>query len=376
MKIASISEDGCEAVLAFRGPGEVLGELVLGEARVDRARLDAGVAVDALLGVDVEHLDLVVVGLVGRRVDAVDRADLDAGVVLGADAGLGDDVGHGGRSGRDRTRLPARARCSPAPPGCSDRRCCGASRARRAGPLPRPRPAAPRRRARAGPDRDRRPGRSRRLPPCAARRRTVVHLAGSDRDQPRGTIEELDGLRDLAPGCGPPSAPASSTSCFFSTPLGATPHHPRASHRAKALAERAVARRALATTTSPARSSTRPATAGSRGSTACLLPAVPAGRRAAARARSRSGPRTSPTACWPRWSAGDDAHARFELAGPESLTHREVVELAPARRAAAAAGCSPIPLALLRAARCAATRRSPARPRWRPGTRPSCSRSR
>ena len=40
-------------------------------------------------------LDLVVVRLVRRRVDAVDRADLDARVVLGADAGLCDDVCHG-----------------------------------------------------------------------------------------------------------------------------------------------------------------------------------------------------------------------------------------------------------------------------------------
>ena len=36
----------------------LLGELVLGEAGVDRARLDAGVAVDALVGVDVELLDV------------------------------------------------------------------------------------------------------------------------------------------------------------------------------------------------------------------------------------------------------------------------------------------------------------------------------
>ena len=47
-------------------------QLVLGEAGVDRAGLDAGVAVDALVRVDVEHLDRVVVGLVRRRVDAVD----------------------------------------------------------------------------------------------------------------------------------------------------------------------------------------------------------------------------------------------------------------------------------------------------------------
>jgi hypothetical protein len=33
-------------------------------------------------GVDVEHLGLVVIGLVGSRVDAIHRADLDAGIVL------------------------------------------------------------------------------------------------------------------------------------------------------------------------------------------------------------------------------------------------------------------------------------------------------
>src|SRR2546423_3196992 len=73
-------------------------ELVLGEAGVHRAGLDAGVAVDALVGVDVEHLDLVVVGLVRRRVDAVDGTDLDARVVLGPDAGLCDYIGHFARS--------------------------------------------------------------------------------------------------------------------------------------------------------------------------------------------------------------------------------------------------------------------------------------
>src|SRR5918998_1467860 len=77
----------------------LLGQLVLGEARVHGAGLDAGIAVDALLGIDEEHLDLVVVGLVGRRMDAVDRADLDAGVVLGSDAGLGDDIGHAPNGG-------------------------------------------------------------------------------------------------------------------------------------------------------------------------------------------------------------------------------------------------------------------------------------
>ena len=71
----------------------LLGELVLGEAGVDGAGLDAGVAVDALVGIDEELLLGLVVGLVGRRVDAIDRADLDARVVLLADAGLCDHVG-------------------------------------------------------------------------------------------------------------------------------------------------------------------------------------------------------------------------------------------------------------------------------------------
>jgi lysophospholipase L1-like esterase len=87
------------ALVILQVQGDVLRplvrQLVLGEAGVDRARLDAGIAVDALLRVDVEHLDLVVVGLIRRRMDAVDRTDLDARVVLGTDARLGDDVGHG-----------------------------------------------------------------------------------------------------------------------------------------------------------------------------------------------------------------------------------------------------------------------------------------
>src|SRR3954470_12116471 len=78
----------------LREPLPLVGQLVLGEAGVDRACLDAGVAVDALLRVDVELLDVVVVRLVRRGVDAVDRADLDARVVLGVDAGLGDHIGH------------------------------------------------------------------------------------------------------------------------------------------------------------------------------------------------------------------------------------------------------------------------------------------
>src|SRR4029453_18896849 len=67
-------------------PGEVLGvplgvarplrgKLVFREAGVDGTSLDAGIAVDALVGIDVEHLDRLVVGFVGGRVDAVNRTN-------------------------------------------------------------------------------------------------------------------------------------------------------------------------------------------------------------------------------------------------------------------------------------------------------------
>ena len=54
-----------EAALRSANRGPLVGQLVFSEARVDRARLDAGVAVDALVRVDVELFDLVVVRLVG-----------------------------------------------------------------------------------------------------------------------------------------------------------------------------------------------------------------------------------------------------------------------------------------------------------------------
>src|ERR1039458_8884144 len=67
-------------------------DVLLGEDRVDGARIDACTAIDALIRVDENHP--VIVGLV----DAVHGADLDAGLVLQVDASLSDDVGHAGWS--------------------------------------------------------------------------------------------------------------------------------------------------------------------------------------------------------------------------------------------------------------------------------------
>ena len=77
--------------------------------------------------------------------------------------------------------------------------------------------------------------------------RTVVHLAGAWRDQPAAGLEELNGLatwRLLR------AAERAGVERFlFLSPLGATPQHPLRVHRAKALAEAAMADAALATTT-------------------------------------------------------------------------------------------------------------------------------
>ena len=77
--------------------------------------------------------------------------------------------------------------------------------------------------------------------------RAVVHLAASDRDQPRATVEELDGLaavRLLR------AAERAGVERFLWTPhLGATPHHPSRVLRAEALAALAVDRSPLATAT-------------------------------------------------------------------------------------------------------------------------------
>jgi NADH dehydrogenase len=176
---------------------------------------------------------------------------------------------------------------------------------------------------------------------------TVVHLAGGARDQPRATVEELNGLaawRLLR------AAERVGVRHFvWIAPLGATPHHPMRMQRAKALAATAVAESAIPTTTLAHSLIYSP---GDRHllwlERLGYLPAVPLVGRGIARTQ-------------PIWvedaadcvlAALDDPprrHARHELAGPDTLTQREVVRLvlaAAGRRRRAV----PLPLAGLRAA--------------------------
>ena len=152
--------------------------------------------------------------------------------------------------------------------------------------------------------------------------RTVVHLAGAIRDQPHGSIEELNGIATWRHGRRPPSARASSASCS-SRALGATPHHRTRFLRAKALAEQAV--REAATCAHDLRavaSSTRPAT---RYLTLlerlALLPVMPRQRPRAARSIQPIWAEDVADCVWRALgSAGADADERYELAGPETLT--------------------------------------------------------
>jgi len=177
--------------------------------------------------------------------------------------------------------------------------------------------------------------------------RTVVHLAGSERDQPGATVEELDGLatwRLLRA-----AERAGAEHFLWLTPLGATPHHASRVHRAKALAAGAVAGAALPTTTFASSLVYAPGDRRlARLERLSLLPVVPLTGRGAA-----------PTQ--PIWAedvaaaivaAIDDPPGegarRFELAGPDVLTHRQVVALALAAARRRRRGLLPVPLAVLR----------------------------
>ena len=148
---------------------------------------------------------------------------------------------------------------------------------------------------------------------------TVVHLAGAWRDQPAAGLEELNGLatwRLLR------AAERAGVERFlFVSPLGAAPQHPLRAHRAKALAEEAVAASPMATATF-----------------ACSLIYT----RAESRPRLLAGPadaRVQPirsadvASCLLAALARAPAeHERHELAGPHELSWRGFAALAAGGR--------------------------------------------
>jgi uncharacterized protein YbjT (DUF2867 family) len=154
---------------------------------------------------------------------------------------------------------------------------------------------------------------------------TVVHLAASARDQPHATIEELDALatwRLLRA-----SERAGVEHFVFGTPLGATPYHPARVQRAEALAGEAVAQAEIRTTTLAVSLAYAPRDRRLRLTTRLsYLPALPV-------------PRMSDALSQPIWAddvadcllaaldAPNSGHTRYELAGPDTFSHSQIVAL-------------------------------------------------
>jgi NADH dehydrogenase len=171
---------------------------------------------------------------------------------------------------------------------------------------------------------------------------TVVHLAGTARDQGAGSIEEVDGLAvwRLARA----AERAGVRRMLWTMRLGATPYHPARVQRAEALAARALAGAGLELTTLACSLISGPGDRrAARLDRLALLPAVPIAGSGAARVQ-------------PLWvedaaacvvAALDRPPGRHELAGPDVLTEREVVELA-LRARGHRRRLVPVPLALLR----------------------------
>ncbi len=156
--------------------------------------------------------------------------------------------------------------------------------------------------------------------------RTVVHLAASIRDQPSGSIEELNGIATWR--MVQAAERAGVEHFLFASALSATSHDRTRFLRAKALAERAVAGSGVRTTI------IAPSIVYAPGDPlmtlvermAMFLPVVPV----SGRGRALYQP------IWAEDVADCIAAAlalpaggarRFELAGPQTLSHQEIVEL-------------------------------------------------
>jgi uncharacterized protein YbjT (DUF2867 family) len=157
---------------------------------------------------------------------------------------------------------------------------------------------------------------------------TVVHLAASTRDQPRGSIEELAAIAtwrmvEAAQRAGV------ERFVFFSA-LGASTHHRARLFRAKALAEQAVRESSMRTTVIAPSLVYAP---GDRLLTLierlALLPVVPVSGRGRAKCQpiwAEDVASCVAAALRERGGAEDGpAHRRYELAGPQTMTYNEVI---------------------------------------------------
>ncbi len=159
----------------------------------------------------------------------------------------------------------------------------------------------------------------------------VVHLAASIRDQPRGSIEELNGIATWRM-VRAAQRQGVERFVFFSV-LGASTHHRARFFRAKALAEQAVAEAALRSTVFA------PSIVYAPGDPwltllerMALLPVMPVSGRGRATyqpiwAEDVADCVIAALRAAPAPGGERNVTERFELAGPQTLSHNEIVRL-------------------------------------------------
>ena len=156
--------------------------------------------------------------------------------------------------------------------------------------------------------------------------RTVVHLAAAIRDQPAGSIEELNGIATWRMVR---AAERAGVEHFvFMSSLGAERHNRSRFLRAKALAEDAVLASAVRHTV------LAPSLVYAGGDTfmtvlerlALLLPVMPVSGRGAALYEPIWADDVADCVMAALGGAGN-GRARYELAGPQTLSHEQIVEL-------------------------------------------------
>jgi uncharacterized protein YbjT (DUF2867 family) len=153
---------------------------------------------------------------------------------------------------------------------------------------------------------------------------TVVHLAAAIRDQRRGSIEELNGIATWRMV---EAAERQGVQRFvFFSALGASAHHRTRCLRAKALAEQAVREAELHSTVFAPSIIYAP---GDPWLTLlerlALLPVMPVSGRGRAVFQPIWAEDVADAIVASLRTAGSEAHERIELAGPETLSHLEIV---------------------------------------------------
>ena len=153
---------------------------------------------------------------------------------------------------------------------------------------------------------------------------TVVHLAGSMRDQPGGSIEELNGIATWRMVGA--AERAGVERFIFLSAIGVATHSRTRLHRAKALAERVVLGSSLRATVMATSLTYAPGDQFLRTlGRLALLPVMPILGRASALYQPIWADDVA--ACIMAVLQGSPA-GRYELAGPETLSHEDIVRLA------------------------------------------------